>query len=54
MNVEEVHNLAISYYYRHIGLSQMKYPYLWDQAEEEYKNCFILLATLDLEGREVI
>lgn len=48
-NTLDVLPLAKSYYFKHIGQSQTRYPYLWTQASEEYRQVFMRLAEMDLE-----
>ncbi len=42
---------AKEYYHKHIGYSN---PWLWNQAHPEYRDCWIKIATIEIEDEERI
>lgn len=44
--------LAEKMYHRHYGRDVVKYPYMWKQCSEEYRQAWITIAEVKLEGIE--
>lgn len=49
---KEVLERAKSYYFRHMDLNPVAHDYMWNQASEDYRWCWIRLAEIDLQDEE--